>query len=125
MKRWIGPLLMATAVLHTVVGFIFFAVPLADVMRAGVLNAVDPHYDRAAAIWFLLFGALLWLLGMLAQWSVQQTGTVPASLGWGLAILGLVGVVLMPVSGFWLVLPQAYIILRVAYQPGKPVRTAV
>lgn len=124
MKRWIGSLLIATAVLHTVVGFILFAVPLADVMRAGVLNAVDPHYDRAAAIWFLLFGALLWLLGMLAQWSVQQTETLPASFGWGLALMGLVGVLLMPISGFWLVLPQAYIILRVAYEPGHSVRKA-
>lgn len=112
MKKWIGLLLMGTAVLHTAVGLLVFGGILADIGRAGIWNAIDPHYDRATAVWFLLFGFILFLLGMLVQWVEQQTGTLPHSLGWGLLLIGVMGVVLMPVSGFWLIFPQAYWVLR-------------
>ncbi len=116
MKRWIGLAVMGTAVLHTVVGLIFATQPLLDVLNAGVFNAVDPHFDRMAAIWFLLFGVLLFLLAMFVQWALQATGTLPASVGWGVLIMCVVGVILMPVSGFWLGIIEAIIMLRISYQ---------
>ncbi len=121
MKRWIGPLLMATAVLHTVIGLMLAAQPLLDVVQDGFFNAVDPYFDRMAAIWFLLFGVLLFLLGLFVQWALQETGRLPASVGWGLLITSVVGVVLMPVSGFWLVIIEAAIMLRIATQKPEDV----
>jgi len=115
MKRWIGPLLIATAALHTVVGIILASGSLADIVKAGIFNAVDPYLDRMAAFWFLTCGAALLLMGLMVQWGIRQTDTLPVSLGWGLMIMGIVGVIMMPVSGFWLLLPQAYMILRIAH----------
>ena len=116
MKRWIGLAIMATAVLHTVVGLIFASQPLLNVLNAGVFNAVDPHFDRMAAVWFLLFGAMLFLLGLFVQWALQETETLPASVGWGFLITCIVGVILMPASGIWLGIIEAAIMLRISYQ---------
>ncbi len=116
--RWTGPLLMGTAVLHNVVGILYFKEPLLAIMRDGVVNAISPNqmqpnFDREAAFWFLLVGIALFMLGQLAHWMQQKTGTLPDALGLWLLGLALVGVVMMPVSGFWLILPQAAYILYV------------
>lgn len=112
---------MATAVLHIVVGLIFAAQPLLAVVQNGFFNAVDPHFDRMAAVWFLLFGPMLFLLGLFVQWALKETGKLPASIGWGLLLVSVVGVVLMPTSGFWLGIVEGIIILRIAYEKGADV----
>ena len=119
MRRLCGPLLMATGGLHLLVGLFFYAGPLAAIARDGFYNAVTPNlvvpaFDRDAAFWFMLFGVMLLILGALMRWVQGRLGTLPAFLGWSLLALGAVGVVLMPLSGFWLVLPQAVLVLAVA-----------
>lgn len=66
------------------------------------------HALRGAVVWFLLFGAPLALLAILVR-PLQQAVQWRAlrHLGWGLIALAALGVSLMPVSGFWLVLPPA------------------
>lgn len=44
MQRRIGYILIGIALLHEVVGLVFYAVPLAEIFRAGVWNAVVPPY---------------------------------------------------------------------------------
>lgn len=112
MHKKVGIFLMATAVIHTAIGFALFAQPWLDIWNAGILNSIDPHYDRATAFWFAFFGVLLWMLGQLVQWVQNRFGELPHSLGWWLMGLGVAGAAFMPVSGFWLVLPQAALILR-------------
>lgn len=119
MKRWIGSLMIVTATIHTIVGFVFASGPLMKIVNAGLFNSVDPYFDRMSAFWYMLFGVLLFFIGIFENWGIRETGTLPASIGWGLLILGIVGVILMPISGFWLVLPQAYMILRVAKVSGS------
>lgn len=123
MKSAVGILLMATAGLHTIVGLILAFEPLQAIAAAGGFNAVDPHFDRMAAFWFLSFGVILFLLGLLTDWAVRQTGTLPAGLGWGLIAFGVVGVYLIPVSGIWLVFPIAFLILRLAKKPALHLET--
>ncbi len=62
----------------------------------------------------MFFGGLFVILAGQVHWALARTGTVPAFLGWGLLVLGSGGVILMPASGFWLVLPQAVLLLAVA-----------
>ena len=131
MRRFVGPLLMATGVLHLVSGFVFYPGPLFAIAGDGFLNAVEPDvafstFDRLAAFaafWYMIFGVMLLMLGGLTHWAQAQTGTLPALLGWSLLALGVVGVIVMPASGFWLALPQAVLMLVVARQ-GRS-RTAV
>ncbi len=121
MRRLCGPLLMATSALHLLAGLMFYARPLAAIARDGFFNAVIPNlatpsFDRDAAFWFMFFGVMLLILGGLMHWAQNRLGTLPAFLGWALLALSAAGVILMPVSGFWLVLPQAVLVLAVARQ---------
>lgn len=112
LQRKIGQLLKGTAVVHMLLGIVLFRHSVEAIVAAGVINSITPHYDRATIFWFLFFGALLWILGQTTQWMETVYNDVPHSLGWGLLILAVVGILLIPLSGFWLVLPQAYLILR-------------
>mgnify|MGYP003579043521 CR=1 FL=1 len=59
MARYSGRLLMGTALIHNAIGVATYARPLADIARAGGFNAVEPHWDRATAFWFLVSGGLI------------------------------------------------------------------
>ena len=72
-----GPLLMLTAVGHALVGALLFSEPLGAMLREGLINtiqppgvAAEPHYDRIAAFWFLLFSPVLF--GVLCQKSAHS-----------------------------------------------------
>lgn len=131
MRRLSGPLLMATGVLDLLYVLVFHFRQLAAIAGDGFFGAVelDPfQLDREVAFWHLTFGAMVFILGGLVHWTQSRTGTLPAFLGWSLLALGLFGAVLVPVSGFWLVLAQAVMMLAVArreatVEAGKPTRT--
>ncbi len=112
--RYVGELLMATGVLHTLVGLRAFRAPLAAISRDGVVGAVARAPERRLAFWFLLFGLSSMQLGGLTQWAHRRTGTLPAFHGRALLGISGLGALLMPRSGFWLVLPQAALALVAA-----------
>ncbi|MGH8931089.1 MAG: DUF6463 family protein [Egibacteraceae bacterium] len=112
MERHAGQLLVALGIAHILVGIALWPGVLGDIGRGGVVGAVDPYQDRQAVFWFHMSGFLMILLGQLAHWAQERTGTVPRFLGVGLLAFGLIGVALMPVSGFWAVLPIAALLMR-------------
>ncbi len=118
--RYVGELLMATGVLHTLVGLRAFHAPLAAIVRDGVVGAVARAPERRLAFWFLLFGLLTMQLGGLTRWAQRRTGTLPAFHGRALLGISGLGVLLMPRSGFWLVLPQAALALVAARRVEIP-----
>ena len=84
-----------------------------------IFNAVEPDvafstFDRETAFWHLMFGAMAVILGRLVHWSQARTGTVPGLLGLSLLALCVAALVLMPVSGFLIVLPQAVVMILVS-----------
>ena len=119
MNRFGGPLLTATGIIHTLVGLLAYAAPLADIGRAGVVNAVGSHTDRDAAVWFLLSGVLLITLGQLSRWAQQHTGTLPAFLGRTLLGVAAAVAILMPVSGWPLVAAAGGLLLAAARVKGR------
>lgn len=119
MRRLCGPLLMATGALDLLYVLVFHARQVAAIAQDGFFNVVDPNpafstFDRETAFWHLMFGATALILGGLVHWSQDRTGTLPSFLGWSLLALGLAGVVMMPFSGFWIVLPLAVLMVVVA-----------
>ncbi len=56
------------------------------------------------AFWFIFFGFLLIVFGALIDWCESKGIKLPLFLGWGLLTITIIGVMLMPVSGFWLVI---------------------
>lgn len=112
-RPWIGPWLLIVAAVHTVFGLVVFAPVLGGMLGRGLFNSVGSDARAGAVTWFLLFGgpvALLawqvWLAERRAAWAELRV------LGWGILALTTLGLLLMPVSGFWLVLPAAWGLLR-------------
>jgi hypothetical protein len=98
------------AALHTVFAAVVFEPQWREVARRGVFDSVGTDPMLGAVAWFVLFGALLALLG----WSIFliERHAAPAAvpmraMGVGLLALTLLGIVLMPASGLWLALPPA------------------
>ncbi|MCU6434266.1 DUF6463 family protein [Undibacterium sp. Jales W-56] len=112
-RPWIGKWFCWVAALHTMFACLVFGKIFIQVVQRGVFNSVGNDPLIAAAIWFLLFGAVLALLGM-AIHTLEQAGNFPSarSIGLGTLMLTILGVVLMPVSGFWLAFPPAIGLLR-------------
>lgn len=112
-KVWIGRWLMFVALGHTVVGVLMGGKILASLLERGVFNSVGNDGMTNAIVWFLLFGAILALLGMAVN-SLEKGERFDGarSLGIGTGLMTLAGVVLMPVSGFWLAFPAAIGLMR-------------
>ncbi len=121
MLRVSGYLLLIISIIHILVGVWLFAEPLADIIRNGGFNAVAPnpfapYFDREDAFWFMMTSPLLFTLGQLCCWAHAQKITLPAFLGWNLLAISTVGVVLEPISGFWLLMLPAFLIVAAARQ---------
>lgn len=113
MLRRSGYVLMAIAVLHEVVGLFFYGSTLVEIFQAGFFNTINPPYwQRDAAFWFLQFGVLLFLMGWVAQWALRTVGYIPAFVSGGVLLVSVIGVLMMPASGFWLAIPVALVMLR-------------
>lgn len=76
--------------------------PLADLWRSGVIGQAEADPLRMAVVWFLLFGFLLIFSGMVLHRLELSGGKFSRELALGLGGLCAIGVLLMPVSGFWL-----------------------
>ena len=112
-RRWRGRALCLIALVHTGFAFGEFPEVWQGLFAAGLLDSVGRDPLRGAVAWFFLFGVLLWLLGMAVDLLERQVpGWRSPALGGALLLLLGLGVVLMPASGFWLVLPVALSLFR-------------
>ena len=112
-RAWKGPWLLAVAALHTVFALLVFGPVIQEVLERGVFNTVGRDARVGVAVWFVLFGFGIALLGLAVQ-VLERTAPQAnvRAIGAGLLLLTLLGVTLMPASGFWLVLPVALAMLR-------------
>lgn len=111
MKAWISKWLIFVSVGHTVVGVMFFGSTYVEMISKGLFGTVDSE-KTAAAAWFLLFGFLLFITSLLvAVIESHDELDIPNSIGAALFILTTFGVILMPLSGFWLIYPAVVAIV--------------
>lgn len=112
MKRWIGRWLMGVSIVHTLFALVVFGNVLSSVVQRGVFNTVGTDPMVGAVVWFVFFGAVLFICGLaVSELERPSAGPLPKSLGWSLLALATLGVVLMPASGLWLVFPPAIAVL--------------
>lgn len=114
--RLSGYLLLVTGSLHTLLGIMSFSPQLSEMAREGVIGTAETSVERALALWFLVAGVGLILMGLLA---LGYREPLPAAFGWGLLALSVGGILLTPVSGFWLLVPQALYVLITAYRAAS------
>jgi Family of unknown function (DUF6463) len=119
MKWNAGSLLMATGIGHALVGVVLFYDPLAAILREGFFNAITPHMDREAAFWFLLLSPVLFLFGQVVNRAVEHRDAPLLNLfGWHVLVLGVVGAMVLPISGFWILIAIAPLIFKAARSAG-------
>lgn len=112
MKKCVGRWLIGVSAIHTVFAIAVFGSVLASIVERGVFNTVGADPMTGAVVWFALFGAMLFVCGLaIAALEEASSGQIPRSIGWSLLVMAVVGVVLMPASGFWLVFPPAVAVL--------------
>jgi hypothetical protein len=114
-SRWVPRLLVWIALGHSLLGLVLFREPLAAMLREGLVNTIGASgdSDREAAFWFLVFSAMLLLWGQLvAHASRRPDARALALVGWNMLLVGALGCLVMPVSGFWMVIALAPFVLR-------------
>lgn len=114
MKLWklSGLLLSITGVIHTIVGVIACKDIYLAMINDGFYHSINNDYTRGFAFWFLLFGLFLILLGQTLHYYIKkEQKPAPLFVGYSLLVIGIVGSIAEPVSGFWLVLPQSLIVI--------------
>jgi fucose permease len=111
MKQWIGRWLIVVAAIHTIFATIVFGDVLLGILKRGVFNTVGTDARTASVVWFVLFGAMLFVGGLAVAALEKSSMPIPKSIGWGLLLICIAGVVLMPASGFWLAFPPAIALL--------------
>lgn len=114
MKLWkhSGTLFIGTGIIHNLIGLIMGWQVLVELADSRFINSITNQMDRNAVFWFLFSGFMMMILGHFMQrYSREHNKPVPAFIGNYLLILATLGCLIMPQSGFWLVLPQALIII--------------
>jgi hypothetical protein len=110
--RYSGIALLATGVIHTAAAIAFFANVYLEIINDGVINAVEDGASRELAFWFLILGVFIILFGQVLHYYIKkERRPAPLSFGYSLLALSIFGCFAIPLSGFWLFLPQALIII--------------
>jgi hypothetical protein len=105
MKNWQGNWIIAVSAGHTLFAVIMFTAEYTSLYNNGIINSLST--DRsAAAVWFFLFGQILFITGLLIkQFNSINNKLVPLSVSLNLLLLTVIGITIMPESGFWLMFP--------------------
>lgn len=102
---WIGKWLFAVGVIHSVFGFVFMRGTLAVLWSERIWNTVNGQPRREAVFWFLLTGFLLLIVGVLVDVLERSGLAIPWFVAWSFAFSAVLGAVVMPISGLWLLFP--------------------
>ncbi len=111
-SRWIGRWIVAVSVLHTIFGLVVFGEDLMQIAREGFWDSIGEDARAGAVAWFMLSGFFMTALGVAVD-ALERSATQGSLRATGIVLLltTLLGIVLMPASGFWLMLPSAIAML--------------
>ena len=103
--RYTGLSFALIGVLHLMLGLVLHRRSFGSMLAGGLINTVRHETGHQLAFWFTFAGPIMLLVGYLMDWVVRQKKlTLPIGFGYALTSLSLLGVILLPMSGFWLVL---------------------
>lgn len=112
MRHRIGELWIGLGAFHLVLIGVLGAGELGEIVGAGVLNGLGDSLSdlagsdpgRAAVFWLFYLGVPMVLTGMVVRWAQRLGSAVPESFGWATVLAAVVGWVVVPASGFPLLL---------------------
>ena len=108
MKRWVGRWIMGVGLIHLPVALFVHRIAWGEIAQAGWFDAVRGHVHRGHAAWFLLAGLLLLMLGGVVDAMEKARMRPGRHLGWLMLAAAAFLLVLIPLSGTWLLLPPAF-----------------
>jgi len=114
MKAWIGKSIIVIGILHSIVGLVAFRDILLLLINERLFNTITLTNtpQRGEAFWFLFTGVSLIIVGALVDWIERRDIGLPGFLVWSFILITGVGALIMPVSGFWLLLIPTFGFLR-------------
>ena len=110
--KYSGIFLLITGILHSAVAFVIGIKPIKAIFNDGLWNAVGLDVERRFAFWFLVVGLVLIVLGHTLHYYIKrEQKPAPLFTGYYMLALTVICCIVVPVSGGWLFLPQALIII--------------
>jgi Family of unknown function (DUF6463) len=110
--RYSGTFLVITGIIHTIYALFLGKGAFSEMVSDELINSTGENYSRAFALWFLVCGIVLILWGQTLQYYIKkEQKPAPMSLGYCILVFAVVGCIVEPISGFWLFLPQAFVII--------------
>lgn len=114
--RYSGWYLLATGIIHNIIGFIMGWEILRGMHQDGWWHTIETaqgiDFARSAITWFLVLGFFWMLMGYLMQvWQQETQKPLPGIIGWGMLTIGVWVTVMLPASGAWLVILQGLILI--------------
>jgi hypothetical protein len=116
---WKGKWIVAVGVIHILFGLAIMNNTLAVLWSDGLINTVNGQPEREAVFWFLVCGLLLLMIGMLIDQSERRELPVGWFVEWSFAFLTVVALVVMPISGIWLLLPPVAGLVLSRWKSGR------
>ena len=118
----LGPLMIAMGIGHALVGIVLFHDVFMAIVREGLVNTIqppgysaEPDYDRIAFFWLVVFSPVLSMLGQITGRAIARGATdILRVVGWNLLGIGIVGTVVLPVSGNPALIVLAVLVLTAA-----------
>jgi len=105
-------LLIVTGLLHTAVGVALGWERLLAIAGDGLFGAAASDIGRQFAFWFVAMGIVIVILGhLMHHYIVKEQRPPPRFIGYYFLGMSAVGCAIEPVSGMWLFIPQALIII--------------
>ena len=120
---WIGKWIFAVGVIHLSFGIAFMHETLALLWSERLWNTVNGQPPREAVFWFLCSGIMLLIVGVMVDRMERERLAIPRFVTGLFAALTAIGVVVMPISGIWLLIPPAAGMVARSRQPKKPEAT--
>lgn len=110
--KYSGLFLIITGILHSIVAILLNWKIYVEIFRSGLINSITKDYARAFAFCFFVCGIFLMLFGYTLDYYIKkEQKPAPLLLGYELLVFSILGCLLDPMSGFWLFIPQAFIII--------------
>lgn len=114
--RYSGIFLIVTGIGHILIGVLLGLDRLLAIANGHFTDLLIKSPEHTAFFWYVVSGLLVIYLGHLSHWAIKRTNLpLPSFLGWYLLLTTIVLGIYMPVSAIWLVIPQAFIILKANY----------
>ncbi|MEL6165765.1 MAG: DUF6463 family protein [Cyanobacteria bacterium J06628_3] len=116
MLQFSGYWLLITSIIHVIVGIWIYGEPLVEIVHAGFFNSIAPNpflpdFAREDAFWFMTLTPFFIILAQLCFWANSRKISLPKSIGWNLLITSIIGAIAIPISGFWLLMVSACLII--------------